>query len=70
MRILRNCSNEKDYEEQSEILIQRFIEKGYKRKELEILKAKVKTMDRETLLKEKRKKPNSKEWAFSTGFNR
>lgn len=70
MRMRRNCSNEKDYEEQTEILIRTFVEKGYKRKELE-LRAKVKTIDREIFIKDKKKRTkNNMEWAFLAGFNR
>lgn len=75
MRLYRNCSNIEDYDIQADIIIKRFVEKGYKRKESEILKEKVKKMNRNQMIEgkpnDKKKKRNDKtvDMAFLTGFN-
>lgn len=75
MRIHRNCSNGNDYEEQADIIIKRFVEKGYNKRELINLKEKVKKMDRNTLIEGKpagniKKKDKNIGMAFLTGYNR
>lgn len=72
MRIYQNCSNLQDYENQSNILIDRFVEKGYKRKSLETLKEKVRLMDRNIMIEGKKYKKKNQhiEVAFLTGYNR
>lgn len=72
MRIYRNCSDQQYYENQSKILLQRFIEKGYKKEKLEMIREKVKKMDRGIMITSNKKKTKNKylETAFLTGFNR
>lgn len=75
MRIYRNCSNPNEYEEQADIIINRFVEKGYNKKELTILKEKVKTMDRKMLIEgkldhHKKEKNKNLDMAFLPGYNR
>lgn len=50
MRIKRTCYRLEDYKEQSNTLIDRFIEKGYKRPYLQKVQKEVNTMNREELL--------------------
>lgn len=75
MRIHRNCSNRNEYEEQADIIINRFLEKGYKRKGLIVLKEKMKNMDRKTLIEgtldhHRKEKHKNLDLAFLTGYNR
>lgn len=75
MRIYRNCSNPNDYEEQADIIINRFVGKGYNKKELTILKEKVKGMDRKMLIggkldHQRKEKSKNLDMAFLTGYNR
>lgn len=71
MHLHKNCSDQKYYKEQSNILINRLIERGYKKKELEILKEKVKLMNRDTMIDgRKNKKSKHMDMAFLTGYNK
>lgn len=67
-----NCSDQKDYEEQSNILINRFIVKDYTRKDLETLKERVKLINRDTMIdgKKENKKNKNRDMAFLTGYIR
>lgn len=72
MRLHRNCSNPTDYDEQSNTIINRFVEKGYNRKELVALKEKVKKMHRNVMIEgksdyNKRKKNKNINMAFLMG---
>lgn len=71
MRMRRNCSSITDFERQADVLIKRFTDKGYEKKEMDRLKEQVKNMDRSSLLhKKERNTHNVAEFAFLTGFNR
>lgn len=74
MRMYRNCSNLADYNTQADTLIERFVEKGYKKKELVTLKENIKHMDRNSLIEDKVKenrktKRHNGDMPFITGFN-
>lgn len=74
MRIRRNCSNITDFEEQTNNLIKRFVDKGYKKRDLLTLKEQIKNMDRNKLMEgtqntHKRDKNKSLGLAFLTGYN-
>lgn len=74
MRIRRNCSNITDFEEQTNNLIKRFVDKGYKKRDLLTLKEQIKNMDRHKLMEatqntHKRDKNKSLGLAFLTGYN-
>lgn len=72
MLIRRNCSTLKDYDYQANILIERFLEKGYKKKNLESLKNQIRAMDRNNMIEQKKNEKNNRynEMAFLTGFSR
>lgn len=72
MCLYKNCSDQKDYEEQSNILINRFIVKDYTRKDLETLKERVKLINRDTMIdgKKENKKNKNRDMAFLTGYIR
>ncbi|XP_073481353.1 uncharacterized protein [Aquarana catesbeiana] len=70
IRIRRNCDRMEDYLQQTDILIDRFTDKGYKRNVLENIRLKVANMDRELILSSKvRKHKQDNSIPFITGFN-
>lgn len=73
IRIRRNCSKPEHFERQSRILIERFLEKGYDKRSLEKTKEEVMRMNRDEMLKDKKRNENKKDEndaAFLTNFNR
>lgn len=66
MSLYRNCSNQKDYEDQSNMAINYFIEKRYKKKELLALKEKVKLMNRDMMIEGKKEKKKKKHFNMDT----
>lgn len=70
MRIRRNYDNLIDFHTQSDILTQRFCEKGYSLEDLTKTKNQVLSMDRESLLIPKDKLPFQGDLAFVSGFHR
>lgn len=58
MHIRRNCNSMQDFNKQTELLMDRFEEKGYKRKTLNKVKEQVKNMNREELLETKTREGN------------
>lgn len=70
MRIRRNCDDITDYHTQSEILTNRFQEKGYPLKNLIKTKNQVLAMNRDSLLVPKEKAPFLGDISFISGFHR
>lgn len=70
MRVRCNCDRKDCYDVQVDILIVRFIEKGYNSKVLEKTKKMVADMSTEDLLKEKETSRKDFGVAFMTGFTR
>ena len=70
IRIKRNCNSSDDYQRQTNILIDRFVEKGYERNRLEKTRSEVNSMNRNEMLKDKeRKPPETNDVTFVTGFS-
>lgn len=70
MRIRRKCSALKDYVDQTNVLIQRFLDKGYPHARLLKVRDSVGRMNRETLLESKHKEVATRDITFITGFNK
>lgn len=72
MHIPWNCTNLNDYVQQSELVVNRFKEKGNHNDLLVPIQAQVTNMDRQCLLRDKLKKSNNhmNKIAFLTNFNR
>lgn len=71
LRIRRNCDSVHDYWEQSNILVERFKEKGYRPYDLQMIQNSVGHMDRNDLLKENKKETNKNfGLAFMSGYTR
>lgn len=72
MRVCCNCAKIEDYVEQSELLINRFKEKGYRATTLMPVQTQVLNMNRQELLIDKPKKSNlnRNNMVFLTEFNR
>lgn len=64
IRVRRNCTHEDDFITQSQVLVSRFEQIGYVRQSLEGEIAKVKTMDRQTLVSDRIKVFNSDDHNF------
>lgn len=64
------CNRIEDYRLQTDILIDRFVNKGYKREEVENTRNQVELIDREHMLKDRiGKSRDQNEVPFITGFN-
>lgn len=73
MRIKRNCDQKEDYETQSNMLLNRFAQKGYKGYKhpyLQRIQEEVGSMDRGEFLTTKERKQADFEIAFCTEYNR
>ncbi|CAI9617156.1 unnamed protein product [Staurois parvus] len=68
-RIKRNCSLRKDFVDQTDVLIDRFIEKGYKKPFLSTEREMIDKKDRSTFLSNRKIKNNNFDMAFITNFN-
>lgn len=70
IRIKHNCDLMVDYQEQTGILIERFVDKGYERKELEHIRKQIGCLDRNGLLQGKDRSNTTKDKVpFITVFN-
>lgn len=73
MRVYRNCSNVNDYDTQENTIINKFVEKEYKKRDLLAMKEKVKKMNRnlktEDVPKNLKKKKKHIDVALLTGYN-
>lgn len=67
--IQRNYDRISNCLEQSNILIQRLVDKGNQRYKLKEVQQHIGGMDRDTLLTGKQKKGKNQEWAFIIDFN-
>lgn len=65
-RIRRNCDLDEAYWKQSEILLDRFLEKGFNQSELQKIRLEVSNANHVT---NKKKKDNQFDLAFVTGYN-
>lgn len=71
LRIKRNCAREEDFMAQINMMIGRFIEKGYIKQQLESTREIVKQLDRHTLFRPKVKEQTGDQFnlAFISGFH-
>lgn len=71
LRIKRNCAKEEDYMDQPNMLIGRFVEKGYSKQQLEYTSEQVRQIDCPILLKPKIKEPGGDQYnlAYISGFH-
>lgn len=70
MRIMRNCDNMSDYLHQSEIVVNKFKEKGYQNQDLRSIQSQIMDIDRKLLLEDKPKNKSDLDFiAFLTNFS-
>lgn len=69
IRVKRNCHDKKDYLSQSDKLIERFNEKGFKRKDLTKTWDEIGKRERNEFLTQKQKKEQQVDMAFITGYH-
>lgn len=70
MRIRRNCKNINKCKKQAEVLLKRFVDKGYKEHAIREVEKTVEVMDRKELLKDKPKKNNEYSMVLVADYHR
>lgn len=69
MRLFRNCTGLDEFNNQAEVLIERYVAKGYKERKLRDIKLQVLALDRKELLKDKSKKDGDFGTVFLTNYS-
>lgn len=69
MRLHWNCTDKEEFNNQADLIIDRFKSKGYKDPPLQEIKYKVQNMERVDLLKDKTQKRNDHAMIFLTIYN-